>query len=215
MGADVGAVGRRVGFQRRKLLAHAALIGAGALLRGGKARHIDGDVLVVGGTLYVKSGARITGNVRIINGDYVREDGGIVDGYLDKTTSRSAGYREDRRRYSYPGRAFRVPWINENANLDNFIFRYNRVEGLFLGLGTEKKYYWDGAKSFNSYGSVGWGIRSHTWRGNLGIVRQFPIKTTEGDEMFELGVEGYSLTDTKDQWLIDVHENTAAAILIH
>ncbi len=177
--------------------------------------YVDGDVLVVGGTLYVKEGARITGNVRIINGDYVRDNGGFVDGYVDKTSSRSVGYREDRRRYSYPSRSFRVPWMSDNANFDNFRFRYNRVEGLFLGLGTEKKFYWDGAKSFTSFGSVGWGIRSHTWRGNLGIARQFPLRTSEGEEMFEIGVEGYSLTDSKDQWLIDVNENTAAALLLH
>jgi hypothetical protein len=153
--------------------------------------------------------------VRVINGDIVREKGGIVEGTTDKTSSRSVGYRENRRRYSYPGSSFRVPWISENANLDNFVFRYNRVEGLFLGLGTEKRYNWSGAKNLNAYGSVGWGIRSHTWRGNLGIARQFPLRTSEGDEMFEIGVEGYSLTDSKDQWLIHVHENTAAALLIH
>ncbi|HEY6953245.1 MAG TPA: BamA/TamA family outer membrane protein [Bacteroidota bacterium] len=176
---------------------------------------IDGDVLVVGGSLYVKDGGRITGNARVINGDIVREDGGIIEGYADKTSSRTVGYRENRHRFTHPSNSFTAPWISENANLDNFIVRYNRVEGLFLGLGSEKKFNWDGRRSFNSYGSVGWGIRSHTWRGNLGIVRQFSLKTTEGDELLELGVEGYSLTDSKDQWLIDVHENSAAALLIH
>ena len=176
---------------------------------------IDADVLVVGGSLYVKDGGRITGNARVINGTIVKEDGGIVDGYTDRTSSRTVGYREDRHRFSHPGNSFNVPWVSENANLDNFLFRYNRVEGLFLGLGTEKKFNWDGHKKFNAYGSVGWGIRSHTWRGNLGIARQFPLTIGDGDELFEIGVEGYSLTDSKDQWLIDVHENTAAAILIH
>ena len=176
---------------------------------------IDGDVLVVGGSLYVKDGGRITGNARIINGTIVKEDGGIIDGYTDKTSSKTVEYRENRHRFSHPGNLFMAPWISENANLDNFIFRYNRVEGLFLGLGTEKKYNWDGRREFNTYGSVGWGFRSHTWRGNLGIARQFPVNIAEGDELFEIGVEGYSLTDSKDQWLIDVHENTAAALLIH
>jgi len=176
---------------------------------------IDGDVLVVGGSLYVKDGGRITGNARVINGSIIKEDGGIVEGYTDKTSSRTVGYRENRRRFSHPGNSFNVPWISENANLDNFLFRYNRVEGLFVGLGTEKKFNWDGYRKFNAYGSAGWGIRSHTWRGNLGLARQFPLGTGDGDELFEIGVEGYSLTDSKDQWLIDVHENTAAAILIH
>jgi len=176
---------------------------------------VDGDVLVVGGSLYVKDGGRITGNARVINGTIVRENGGVIDGYTDKTSSRTTGYREERHRFAHPGNSFEAPWISENANLDNFIFRYNRVEGLFLGLGSEKKFNWDGRREFNSYGSIGWGIRSHTWRGNLGIARQFPIGITGGDELFEIGAEGYSLTDSKDQWLIGVHENTAAAILIH
>jgi len=176
---------------------------------------IDGDVLVVGGSLYVKDGGRITGNARVINGTVVREHGGIIEGYTDKTSTNSVSYRENRHRFSHPGNSFSAPWISENANLDNFIFRYNRVEGLFLGLGTEKKYNWDGRRDFNSYGSVGWGFRSHTWRGNLGIARQFPLGLDGSDELFEIGVEGYSLTDSKDNWLIDVHENTAAALLIH
>ena len=176
---------------------------------------IDGDVLVVGGSLYVKDGGRITGNARVINGTIVKENGGIIDGYTDKTSSQTVGYREERHRFSHPGNSFSAPWIGENANLDNFIFRYNRVEGLFLGLGTEKKYNWDGRREFNSYGSIGWGIRSHTWRGNLGIARQFPLGIIDGNELFEIGAEGYSLTDSKDQWLIGVHENTAAALLIH
>ncbi len=72
-------------------------------------------------------------------------------------------------------------------NLDNFIFRYNRVEGVFLGLGSEKKYYWDGERNWNMYGSAGWGVKSHTWRGNLGLARQFAILTNEGSGIIEFG----------------------------
>ncbi|MBI3005469.1 MAG: hypothetical protein HYY49_08640 [Ignavibacteriales bacterium] len=176
---------------------------------------IDGDVLVVGGTLIVKDGGRITGNARVISGDVIREDGGKIDGYVDKSRSTTAGYREDRRKFTQPSTRFDPPWLAESSALENFIFRYNRVEGLFLGLGSEKRYYWDGRKKFNSYGSIGWGFKSHTWRYNLGLARQFPLYNTDGDELLEIGVEGYSLTDSKDQWIIGVHENSAAAILIH
>ncbi|HLF20217.1 MAG TPA: BamA/TamA family outer membrane protein, partial [Bacteroidota bacterium] len=176
---------------------------------------IDGDVLVVGGTLFVKDGGRITGNARVISGDVVREDGGKIDGYVDKARSSTAGYREDRRKFTRPSTGFDAPWLRETTALENFIFRYNRVEGLFLGLGSEKKYYWDGRKKFNSYGSVGWGFKSHAWRYNLGLARQFPLRNTDRDEMLEIGLEGYNLTDSKDQWIIGVHENTAAAFLIH
>ncbi len=176
---------------------------------------IDGDALVVGGSLYVKGGGRITGNARVINGTIVKEDGGIVEGYTDQSSSRSVNYRENRQRFWHPRNSFDAPWLNENANLDNFVFRYNRVEGFFLGLGSEKKFNWSGQRKFSTFGSVGWGTASHTWRGNLGIARQFPLAIDGGDKLFEIGVEGYSLTDSKDQWLIDVHENTGAALLIH
>lgn len=178
---------------------------------------IDGDVLVVGGTLYVKDGAVIGGNARIINGEVVREDGGTIAGYIDRTTSGAARHREERSQYRRSSYRLNARWVEEITNLDNFIFRYNRVEGVFLGLGSEKKYYWDGHRQYNTYGSVGWGFKSHTWRGNFGLSRQFAVSRGNGgtSHLFELGAEGHSLTDTKDDWIIRVHENSAAAFLIH
>lgn len=174
---------------------------------------INGDVLVVGGTLYVKNGGRITGNARAINGTIVKEDDGTIEGTQDK--SRPASYRPDRRPWEGSGPTFSAPWIPEGENLDNFLFRYNRVEGLFLGLGSEKKYYWDGGKNFSAYGSLGYGFGSHLWRYDLGVTRQFAISGQNSHRLLELGVEGYSLTDSKDDWLINVLENSAAAFFIH
>ena len=177
---------------------------------------IDGDALVVGGDLIVKSGGTITGNARVINGSIVKEEGGVIEGYEDKSRSTStAQYRTPRTRFDRSGTNFNVPWFNENGGLDNFILRYNRVESVFLGFGSEKRFYWDGRKSWSSWGSFGWGFRSHQWRGNLGLARQFPLFNENNNYLLELGIEGYSLTDTKDQWLIGVHENTAAAFFIH
>jgi hypothetical protein len=124
-------------------------------------------------------------------------------------------YRETRRSFSRSSRTFDVLWQSEQTNWDNFIFRYNRVESVFIGLGTEKKYYWDGQRLWNAYGSIGWGFKSHTWRSNFGLVRQFALLSDEGSGIIEVGVEGYTLTDTKDQWIISQNENTAAALLIH
>ena len=178
---------------------------------------IMGDALVVGGDIYVKDGGRITGNAKVINGDIVREEGGRIDGYIDRTSSKAESYREDEKKFTRSSTRFNASWVSETTNLDNFIFRYNRVEGLFLGLGSEKRYYWDGRKSFSSYGSIGWGFKSHTWRGNLGLSRQFKLYNSDehSGELFEIGVEGHSLTDSKDQWIIGLAENTAAAFLIH
>lgn len=178
---------------------------------------IEGDVLVVGGTLYVKDGGLVRGNARVINGDIVKEEDGTIEGYMDKTRASTAGYRFDRGRFSRSGYRLDVAWVDELTNLDNFIYRFNRVEGHFFGLGSEKKYYWDGYKNFSVYGSVGWGAKSHRWRYNLGLARQFTLFNTSsnGGEILEVGAEGHSLTDTKDQWIIGMSENTAASLLIH
>ena len=173
---------------------------------------IDGDVFVVGGTLYVKDGGLITGDARVISGDIVKEDGGVIEGTMDRSSARSAGYREPRERFRMKSPTLDAEWLNELTTLDNFIFRYNRAEGIFLGAGSEKRYYWDGYRDFSSWGSIGYGFKSNGWRYNLGIARQFPVG--EG-HLLELAVEGHRLTDTKDQWLIGQGENTAAAFLIH
>ena len=178
---------------------------------------IEGDVLVVGGTLYVRDHGYVGGNARVVNGDIVKDEDAVVLGYMDKTTSSSSSYRESKRTFSRASHRLNANWVKEYTNLDNFIFRYNRVEGLFLGLGSEKRYYWDGYRSYNSYGSIGYGFKSKGWRGNLGLTRQFAVYDDEtgSGHLFEIGVEGYRLTDSKDDWIIGVHENSAAAIFIH
>ena len=176
---------------------------------------VQGNVLVVGGDLHVKRTGKITGGAHVINGSILKEDGAVIEGFEDYTVKEKSSFRPSRGKFSRSTRTFDVPWADEQMNLDNFIFRYNRVEGLFLGIGSEKKYNWDGERNWNMYGSAGWGFKSHTWRGNLGLVRQFAILTQEGSGLLELGAEGHSLTDTKDKWVLSLQENTAAALFIH
>lgn len=92
---------------------------------------------------------------------------------------------------------------------DNFLFRYNRVEGLFFGFGSEKKFYWDGGRALSGFGSFGYGFASHTWRIQLGLDRQF---SSSDNVLYELGGEVHSLTDTKDEWIMDLGENNLAAL---
>lgn len=174
---------------------------------------INGDVLVVGGNLHAKDGSYIGGNVKVINGDVFREDDAVVVGYIDRSSSKKEkAYRAEEKNFRRSSTKLNAGWANETTNLDNFIFRYNRVEGLFLGLGSNKRYYWDDQRSYSLFGSIGYGLRSQRGRGNLGLSRQFAF---DDGQLIELEGEVHSLTDTKDDWLITVHENTAAAILIH
>jgi hypothetical protein len=205
-------------FSGDKVIEQSDTIYSNVVVKGGDLTvygTVDGDVLVVGGDLNMKRTGKITGSARVINGSILKEDGAVIKGFEDYTKKEKISFRPSRSNFSKTVRTFDVPWSDEKMNLDNFIFRYNRVEGLFLGVGSEKKYYWDGERNWNMYGSAGWGFRSHTWRGNLGLARQFAILTNEGSGIIELGGEGYSLTDTKDKWIISLLENTASALLIH
>ena len=73
---------------------------------------------------------------------------------------------------------------------------------MFLGVGSDKRYYWDNQRSYSLYGSAGYGFKSHKLARQLGTERQFAFD--EG-QLFEIEVEGHSLTDSKDDWLIGVH----------
>ncbi|MBA4311896.1 MAG: hypothetical protein C0417_04605 [Chlorobiaceae bacterium] len=98
-----------------------------------------------------------------------------------------------------------MPWEIMDENI---LFRYNRVEGLFLGLNYPQKYYWDD-HHISLFASGGYGFQSHRWRGGIGAAQQFGTNET----LIEIGVEGHSLTDTHDEWLVDLDENNLAAFL--
>jgi hypothetical protein len=91
---------------------------------------------------------------------------------------------------------------------DHFLFRYNRVEGLFLGFQSPHKFYWDEGRKFGLFGSLGYGFGEHRWRGNIGATQQFGVE----NHLFEIGIEGHNFTDTPDQWLVGNLENTLSAM---
>jgi hypothetical protein len=205
-------------FSGDKVIQESDTINSSVVVKGGSLTVfgvIKGDVLVVGGDLRLKRTGKITGNPRVVDGSILKEEGAVIEGIEEQTNTERTSYRATHKKFSRSSRTFDVSWRSEQTNWDNFIFRYNRVESIFLGLGTEKKFYWDGEKTWNAYGSIGWGFKSHTWRSNIGLVRQFVLLPDEGSSLLEIGVEGYTLTDTKDQWIITQNENTASALLIH
>ena len=172
---------------------------------------VNGDVLVVNGDISLKGSARILGNVRALNGTISKDEGAMISGYTEQSENTSFGKSKKkstyRTKYSYSFKPYF--WDTGNDFNDNFLFRYNRVEGFFLGFGSEKKFYWDGSKAISGYGSFGFGFASHKWRLQLGLDRQFA--TSEGI-LYELGAEVHSLTDTKDEWIMNLGENNLAAL---
>lgn len=98
------------------------------------------------------------------------------------------------------------PWTGYD---DHFLLRYNRVEALFIGLNFPDRFTWE-SRSISMFGSVGYGFANHRWRYSGGISRQFGT----GRSLLEIGVEGHSLTDTKDQWIVGEGENSLAAFFL-
>jgi len=177
---------------------------------------VRGDVLVIGGSLLVKSGGRVMGNARVTNGEISREDGGVIDGTMDELGS-TAAYRARPEQFALRSYCLDAWWAPEHTTVDHVILRYNRVENIFLGLGSEKRYYWDASRELSIYGSVGYGFKSYQWRGHLGLTRQFAFPDNEAgsSHLLEIGGEAHSFTDSKDAWLIDARENSLAAFFIH
>ena len=98
------------------------------------------------------------------------------------------------------------PWTGYDEHL---LLRYNRVEALFLGLNFPTRYHW-GGRAISLFGSAGYGFANHRWRYGGGLSQQF----STGRSLFEVGVEGHSLTDTKDHWIVGEGENSLAAFFL-
>ncbi len=182
--------------------------------------YIAGNVKVVDGNIEIQSGAFVSGDITCVRGKITKVDNAIVEGFMlesteEKDTSQSKFHKHRNGffwwEHQEPGYRFDMNWLTfameENSP---FIFRYNRVDGLFLGFGKEKEYPWETDKGFSTYGSLGYGFALHRWRGNIGTDVFINHEKT-----VELGGEYHNFTDTKDNWLIPRTENIAAALLIH
>jgi hypothetical protein len=101
-----------------------------------------------------------------------------------------------------------VDWMFPRTSvLAEHFFRVNRVEGLFLGIGSPERINWRDQKLFVPTLSVGYGFASHRWRYGGGLF----IPVYSESEILEFGVQAYSLTDTRDGWIINPDENSAFA----
>lgn len=177
---------------------------------------VDGDVLVIFGDVEICEHAAITGNITSIGGQISQDENSIVNGNQIETSRRNiirnVGYYSN-----YDDESWRTPYREKYSTLplgyfeESFLFRYNRVQGLFLGFELPK-----GISGKSQYvtlhGFGGYGFREKAWRYQLGFDRYF---FNQRDYRFELGFRLYDLTDTRDDWIINPLENSLAAILIH
>ncbi len=109
-------------------------------------------------------------------------------------------------------------------------FRYNRVDGLFLGIGTSNPQTVNmnrlndftvrndsfQANALRTNLGVGYAFGSHFWtvEGGLSWLHRFD-NGSHLPTAIEIGAEGHVRTDTRDAWLVDLGENTAAALIAH
>lgn len=99
-------------------------------------------------------------------------------------------------------------FVVENLN-EKFLFRYNRVEGIFLGLQSPHKFFWEEERKFTPFGSIGYSFGVHRWEFDIGAAQQF----SSGNNLLEIGIEGHNRVDSKDHWLVGNIENTTSALL--
>jgi hypothetical protein len=105
----------------------------------------------------------------------------------------------------FPGN---YPWMFPlTSRLHESFIRYNRVEGLYLGIAQSKRLYWHSKPKLTSTGSLGYGFLNHRWRYSLGLYLPFYLE----NQIIEVGGEGHSFTDSKDQWIVDRDENSFTA----
>lgn len=168
---------------------------------------LNGSIIVVNGDAYVRSTAKITGDVVVVNGKaHVSRDAEVEGNVIER------GGAELELRRDITEKLFRIEhpdiWQKRNFLFDRLAANYNRVDGLFLGVGQNKEYFWSGAEDFSPYGFVGYAFALHRWRYQLGLDKWFG-----NENRFEVGVEGHSLTASKDYWIIGPKENSLYAVL--
>ena len=169
--------------------------------------YVSGDVVSVGGRIYRERGAHVGGDVVQTSWTGVKVDDGDQHVRVGLSGVRIRPKRGD----EWNIRKRRISrWHDEDDATDNFLARYNRVEGLFLGVRLPR-YYWNEATRLNVslYGHAGYGFKSKKGRYQVGLERWFFDMCR-----FTIGGEAHDLTDTQDKWIISTFENSLAAFFL-
>ena len=186
---------------------------------------VDGDVVAVFGNVELDSAAYVSGDVVSVGGKIYRESDAFVGGDIVQTsisgvkvddgdqhvsvgvTGISVGPKKDNERESK--KKNRQCCWDYDENDETFMFRYNRVEGLFLGLRLLCDQWDDRESLIDVYGHIGYGFAGKQACYQIGAERTFferigPI----------FGIEAHEVTQTQDEWIMPSFENSLAAMLI-
>ena len=184
------------------------------------AGEVNGDIVVIAGDIFLTPGAFVDGDVVSIGGKIHRDPGGTVTGDLVETSGHrlvkhidSADNAEDiDTDFEFDSNEWHESNPGDYGKSDG-LFRYNRVEALFLGF----KYdfpgdYWASPdhSRFTFQGHLGYGFNSNQWRFSADIGRRLFTNIP-----FYIGGRVYDLTETADEWLLTNYENSAAAFFLN
>lgn len=198
---------------------------------------VDGDVVVVKGTLILKGrvkgnvlalfselelvrSAEVQGAVVCVDGKIWRESGAVIAGdIIEKDTgmtherirhSRRYGRQDDEDDYPDPSKREWKYQKDLDEGLDGFWFDYNRVYGLTLGWNLPKLLWWEQTRRpFGLYGKIGYGFAAKRGQYQIGLQRRF-----FNDQPLSFGGDYHDLCDTEDRWIIGDTENSLAALFL-
>ena len=174
------------------------------------AGQVNNDIVALDGDVVLDSSAVVTGNVTAINGWVTIQPGARVAGIIRETNWETFKAEDDEAEYEEWQFFYPFDDFHRGKSQNHLMFRYNRAEGVFLGIKRNKSRVL--YRKVNLFGHLGYGFASKSWRFLLGIQRQFPI-SKETD--LNLGIQGYDRTDFRDTWRLSVPENTLTALFIH
>ncbi len=184
---------------------------------------VEGDVVAIFGNVELDSTAYVDGEVVSVGGKIYREEGAFVSG--DIVQSSLSGVKVDdgdqhvsvglkgvqvgpKKRDDWDRKKLRRR--NRDMDEDSFMFRYNRVEGLFLGLRIPRQSWEYGDQGgFHLFGHAGYGFANKKGSYQIGFGRGFFDSFG-----FSIGVEAHDMTETDDTWIMPEFENSLAAILL-
>lgn len=215
--------GNKVIKKREKLPYHVVVVGGDLTIRG----EIEGSAVVLFGNVRVKSSGYINGDVISVDGWVDQARGAWVKGEALEISSRSLqrrysrySNREIRRTRHYSRRFFRrdsryrhgISFQNYWSvdDLDNFLLRYNRVEGGFIGFREPREHYHNWRMGhLRPFGEIGYGFENKDLRYQIGGQ----LSTLSSLNLF-LGGEYHDFTDTQDAWLVSESENSVNALFV-
>lgn len=185
---------------------------------------VDGDVVAVFGNVELDSTAQVNGDVVSVGGKIYRDKGSFVGGDLVQTTITGVKVDDGNQHVSVGVTGISIgpkkgdEWERNKCkgkghwshdfDEETFMFRYNRVEGLFLGLRLTRDD-WRENSWFDLYGHAGYGFSRKHGCFQIGLERSFfgrygPV----------IGAEAHDIVYSEDDWIIPTFENSLAALFL-